>query len=84
MKLITIAEMTKYYAMGLRKFFALKGIDLTIENGEFTGIVEPSGSGKTTLLNIIGTLDSQISGKVEVPGHTISDLSSIAAARLRC
>ena len=54
---------------------ALRGVDLTIEQGEFTAIVGPSGSGKTTLLNIIGGLDSPSEGYVEVGSVDISTLS---------
>ncbi|RMF00814.1 MAG: ABC transporter ATP-binding protein, partial [Bacteroidetes bacterium] len=54
---------------------ALRGVDLTIEAGEFTAIVGPSGSGKTTLLNIIGGLDRPSSGAVTVGGTDISQLS---------
>lgn len=54
---------------------ALKGVDLTIESGEFTAIVGPSGSGKTTLLNIIGGLDRPSEGTITVGGTDISTLS---------
>lgn len=54
---------------------ALNGVDLEIEEGEFTAIVGPSGSGKTTLLNIIGGLDHPTEGYVEVNGTDISTLS---------
>lgn len=54
---------------------ALNGVDLEIQEGEFTAIVGPSGSGKTTLLNIIGGLDRPTSGYIEVGGQDISALS---------
>jgi len=54
---------------------ALRGVDLTIEKGEFTAIMGPSGSGKTTLLNIIGGLDQPTEGKIEIGGQDISKLS---------
>lgn len=54
---------------------ALNGVDLEIEEGEFTAIVGPSGSGKTTFLNIIGGLDRPSEGNVEVGGHRLNDLS---------
>ena len=82
-ELIKIEKMTKYYPIGGGKFTALRDIDLKFEKGEFTGIVGPSGSGKTTLLNIIGSLDSQSEGNVDVMGNSIRKLSSKKAARLR-
>ena len=54
---------------------ALNGVDLTIEEGEFTAIVGPSGSGKTTLLNIIGGLDQPTDGEVFIKGENISQMS---------
>jgi len=54
---------------------ALNGVNLTIEEGEFTAIVGPSGSGKTTLLNILGGLDSPTGGSLEIAGSDISKLS---------
>ena len=75
MSLITIKGVTKTYNPKKIPVHALRGIDLTIEEGEFTAIVGPSGSGKTTLLNIIGGLDRQTDGEVFVHGVNISDLS---------
>ena len=83
MELIKIENMTKHYPIGGGKFTALKNIDLEFSKGEFTGIVGPSGSGKTTLLNIIGSLDTQSEGNVNVMGNSIRKLSSKKAAKLR-
>ncbi len=83
MEFIKIEKMTKHYPIGGGKFTALRDIDLEFEKGEFTGIVGPSGSGKTTLLNIIGSLDSQSEGDVNVMGNSIRKLSSNKAAKLR-
>lgn len=69
--------------MGTTTFTALEQINLTVEKGEFTGIVGPSGSGKTTLLNIIGSLDSPSEGSARVLGHFIEKLSHKEAAALR-
>ena len=61
---ITINNLVKRFPVGGGFFTALKDIDLTLNKGEFTGLVGPSGSGKTTLLNIIGGLDSPSEGQV--------------------
>jgi putative ABC transport system ATP-binding protein len=54
---------------------AVRGIDLTIEEGEFTAIVGPSGSGKTTFLNLISGLDDVTSGKVWLHGRLLSEMT---------
>ncbi len=75
MKVITTKGVTKVYNPDKIPVKALRGVDLEIEEGEFTAIVGPSGSGKTTLLNIIGGLDRPTEGYVEVGGHQINELS---------
>ncbi len=81
--IITIKDLVKKFPMGKSEFTALNGIGLTLNQGEFAGLVGPSGSGKTTLLNIIGSLDVPSSGEVTVLEHSISKLSTREAARLR-
>ena len=76
---------------GLRKSYTtnkvvnevLKGVDLDIEDGEFVGIVGRSGSGKTTMLNIIGALDSDYDGSVEVDGKQLRELSDVEISAYR-
>lgn len=72
---------------GITKSFGnlqvLKGIDLEIAKGEIVSIVGPSGAGKTTLLQIMGTLDSADSGKVELAGQDITRLSRKKLAQFR-
>ncbi len=75
MKIIQVTQVSKIYNPNKIPVHALNGVDLEIEEGEFTAIVGPSGSGKTTLLNIIGGLDRPTGGKVEVRGQDISELS---------
>ena len=61
----------------------LKGIDLTVEPGEFTALVGPSGSGKSTLLNIMGLLDRPTSGRVVVDGKSTTELDDAAITGIR-
>jgi putative ABC transport system ATP-binding protein len=83
MALVKTKNLVKWYPMGLRKFTALRDINLEFERGEFCGLIGPSGSGKTTLLNIIGSLDVPSEGSVTVLGKKIEELSHVEAARLR-
>ncbi|MFI6725254.1 ABC transporter ATP-binding protein [Streptomyces sp. R-74717] len=62
---------------------ALRGVDLTVEEGELLGIVGPSGSGKSTLLHIIGTLDRPTAGSVHIAGHDVAALSDRRLSALR-
>ncbi len=76
MKIIEIKNLHKVYNGSSVSVHAVNGINMSIEEGEFTAIVGPSGSGKTTLLNIIGGLDDATEGSVEIDGVKINDLSS--------
>lgn len=75
MEIISTKELIKTYDEGAVPVHALQGIDLSIEEGEFTAIVGPSGSGKTTLLNIIGGLDRPSEGSIIINGKDLSELS---------
>ncbi len=75
MSVIKVVNVTKVYNETVVHVNALNGASFEIEEGEFTAIVGPSGSGKSTLLNIIGGLDYPTSGKVEIAGADISQLS---------
>ncbi|MEE8580095.1 MAG: ABC transporter ATP-binding protein [Myxococcota bacterium] len=78
-------------ARGVRKIYdtrgvetlALDGVDLDIEEGEFSALAGPSGSGKTTLLNLLGGLDVPTAGTVELDGQELGALSAAALASLR-
>jgi putative ABC transport system ATP-binding protein len=61
----------------------LRGVSISIENGEFTALVGPSGSGKTTLLQMIGCLDQPTSGKVFINGQDVTGLNRNQRADLR-
>ena len=80
---ITINNLIKRFPVGNDFFTALKNISLTLNSGEFTGLVGPSGSGKTTLLNIIGGLDSPTEGSVSVLNHSMVNTSHNERALLR-
>jgi putative ABC transport system ATP-binding protein len=81
--LISISGLVKRYPVGRGSFTALRDINLSIDAGEFVGLVGPSGSGKTTLLNLIGALDYPSEGRVEVLGTETGDLGNRGAASLR-
>lgn len=74
--MIVVKELWKIYGKGERKVEALKGINVTIKDGEFVAIFGPSGSGKTTLLNCLSGIDSPTNGEIyfdDLPFHTLSE-----------
>ena len=75
MSIIEIKGLHKVYDGKSLPVYAVNGIDLRIEAGEFTAVVGPSGSGKTTLLNIVGGLDEPTKGEVFIDGVKITGLS---------
>jgi putative ABC transport system ATP-binding protein len=68
---------------GTTPVYALRGVDLQVDAGEFLALVGPSGSGKTTLLNLLGGLDRPTEGRVFVEGTEITALSGGALASMR-
>jgi putative ABC transport system ATP-binding protein len=80
---VNVRQVVKEYPLGSTKVRALKGIDLTIDRGEFTTIAGPSGSGKTTLLNLIGCVDVPTSGEVLIDGESSSHRTKRALTKLR-
>ncbi|HAJ32369.1 MAG TPA: lipoprotein-releasing system ATP-binding protein LolD [Candidatus Atribacteria bacterium] len=83
MALLKLNKVKKVYQQGKIKVPALRGVDLEVEEGEFTTIFGPSGSGKTTLLNMIGCLDTPTEGEVSLSGKKVSDLSKKDLAMVR-
>ncbi|HPS95537.1 MAG: ABC transporter ATP-binding protein [Bacteroidales bacterium] len=75
MSIIEIKGLHKVYDGKSLPVYAVNGIDIKIEAGEFTAVVGPSGSGKTTLLNIVGGLDEPTEGEVFIDGVKITGLS---------
>ena len=72
--MITMTNVTKTYKTGDVETYALKDVNLTIEEGEFVVILGPSGSGKSTLLNVISGLDTVTSGEITFKGETLTNL----------
>ncbi len=70
--MIEVKKIVKDYQSGETVVHALRGVDLSIETGEFLSIAGPSGSGKTTLLNLIGCIDSADSGEILINGTAVS------------
>ena len=83
MQAVEIENAVKTYQMGEVETRALDGIDLTIDEGEFTALVGPSGSGKTTLLQLMGCLDRPDSGSVKINGKDVIRLKNGQRADLR-
>ncbi|MFD3158475.1 ABC transporter ATP-binding protein [Haloimpatiens sp. FM7330] len=81
--MIEVKSIVKSYKTGSFEFKALKGINLKVENGEFTSIMGPSGSGKSTFMNILGCLDNEYEGKYILNGNDISNLSDNELAYIR-
>ena len=73
----------KVYRSGGADVLALKGLDLTVPQGEFLAVMGASGSGKTTLLNCLSGLDEIDQGRVIVDGHSIHELSDASRTRHR-
>jgi len=83
MSLLELNKVKKIYQQGKIEVPALRGVDLEVEEGEFTTIFGPSGSGKTTLLNMIGCLDTPTEGEIRLNDKKVSDLSRKALAMIR-
>ncbi len=81
--MIEVGDLTKVYRMGPLEVPAVRGVSLTVEKGEFVGIMGPSGSGKSTLLHVMGLLDRQTGGKLVIDGTDVSALSERQRTQFR-
>jgi len=83
MEVTKVSNATRVFKIGEVETKALRGVNLSIENGEFTALIGPSGSGKTTLLQLIGLLDKPTTGNVTVNGQDATNLNRNQRADLR-
>jgi putative ABC transport system ATP-binding protein len=81
--LIEMRELTRVYDLGPQQIFALRGVNLVIEPGEYVAIMGPSGSGKSTLMNVIGCLDTPSSGSYLLDGVPVETLNDDELAAIR-
>ena len=80
---IQLVELTKTYVLGEVEVHALRGVNLTIERGEFVAVMGASGSGKSTLMNMLGCLDRPTSGRYILEGEDVAQLSESELAMIR-
>jgi putative ABC transport system ATP-binding protein len=80
---IEARNIRKAYEMGDNTVWALKGVDVSIQPGEFVAVMGPSGSGKSTFMNLVGCLDRPTDGELLLNGENISALDAEALSRLR-
>jgi putative ABC transport system ATP-binding protein len=83
MEVVKIENVARVYQIGKVETQALRGVNLSIVNGEFTALVGPSGSGKTTLLQMIGCLDQPTTGKVFINNKDVTTLNRNQRADMR-
>jgi putative ABC transport system ATP-binding protein len=81
--LIDIRDIAKVYPMGEENVYALRGVSLGVERGEYVAIMGPSGSGKSTLMNLIGCLDTPTSGSYVLNGKEVARMTDDELAAIR-
>ncbi len=80
---IQLSNITRHFKIGDTDVYALRGVDLVINRGEYVAFMGPSGSGKSTLMNILGCLDTPTGGSYILNGHDVSNLSDNELAEIR-
>jgi putative ABC transport system ATP-binding protein len=81
--LIEMTDLTRVYQLGPQEIYALRGVDLVIETGEYVAIMGPSGSGKSTIMNIIGCLDRPTAGRYLLDGIPVESMDDDELAAIR-
>ena len=82
-KVIELNKITRHFKIGDTDVYALRGVDLVINRGEYVAFMGPSGSGKSTLMNILGCLDTPTSGSYILNNQIVSDLNDNQLAEIR-
>lgn len=83
MSLVFLEDVAKVYYIGDQEIWALNGVSLSIDAGEFVSIIGPSGSGKSTLMHLLGCLDTPSAGRMEICGHDITTANSDQLSDIR-
>jgi putative ABC transport system ATP-binding protein len=81
--LIEMHELTRVYQLGPQEIYALRGVNLIVDHGEYVAIMGPSGSGKSTLMNIVGCLDTPTSGRYLLDGVAVETMDDDQLAAVR-
>jgi len=81
--LIEVNDLKKRYMMGSEEVWALDGVTLSIEEGDYVAVMGPSGSGKSTFMNMLGCLDTPTSGTYHLRGEDVSTFSDNELAEIR-
>ena len=81
--LIETNDLWKTYKMGVEELHALRGVNVSVQKGEYLAIMGPSGSGKSTLMNLIGCLDTPTKGSYVLNGKQVSTMNDDELARIR-
>ena len=82
-EILSVTDLKRVYGRGAAAARALDGLSLTLNAGEFVGVMGPSGSGKTTLLNCVSTIDRPTEGRITVEGRDVTALKSRELSRFR-
>ena len=82
-EILTVTGLSRVYGKGGAVTRALDGVSLSLEAGEFVGVMGPSGSGKTTLLNCVSTIDRPTSGSIVIDGRELTKLKGKELAKFR-